>query len=120
MAAEGFTSRTIAEALSLSERTVQGHLRRAMRALDVRSRAALPAALASLLEAKPGAAAPAVLTRRQAEVAELVRDGLSNAEIAAALGISVKTVEKHVALIFGRWGVSSRTAVARLAHGRPA
>ncbi|MCW5953452.1 MAG: hypothetical protein KIT69_14455 [Propionibacteriaceae bacterium] len=120
MAAEGFTSRTIAQALSLSERTVQGHLRRAMRALDVRSRAALPAALASLPEAKPSAVPVAVLTRRQAEVAGLVRTGLSNAEIAAALGISVKTVEKHVAMIFDRWGVSSRTAVARLAHPRPA
>ncbi len=120
MAAEGFTSLTIAQALSLSERTVQGHLRRAMRALDVRSRAALPAALASLPEVGPTAVPTAELTRRQTEVAGLVRAGLSNAEIAAALGISVKTVEKHVAMIFDRWGVSSRTAVARLARSQPA
>lgn len=117
MAAEGFTSRVIAQVLSLSERTVQGHLRRAMKALDVGSRAALPAALAAMTAAPPPSLPP--LTARQAEVADHVRAGLSNAEIAAAMGISVKTVEKHVAMIFDRWGVSSRTAVARLAPTRP-
>lgn len=120
MAAEGFTSRAIAQALSLSERTVQGHLRRAMRALDIGHRALLPAALTALTETGAQAVPVAPLTARQAQVAECVRAGFSNAEIAAALGISVKTVEKHVAMIFDRWGVSTRTAVARLASVRPA
>lgn len=115
LAAEGFTSRTIAAVLLLSERTVQGHLRRAMRALDVSSRVGLPAALSALAAQPSDHPAVPPLTPRQAEVAERVRAGLSNAEIAAELGISVKTVEKHVAMIFSRWGVSSRTAVARLA-----
>ena len=44
-----------------------------------------------------------------------MREGLSNTEIAAALGISVKTVEKHVAMIFDSWGVTNRTGIARLA-----
>lgn len=120
MAAEGFTSRAIARALSLSERTVQGHLRRAMRALDIGHRSLLPAALSALAVTDSEAVPVAALTARQAQVAECVRAGFSNAEIAAALGISVKTVEKHIAMIFDRWGVSTRTAVARLAHARPA
>ncbi|MGC4174785.1 LuxR C-terminal-related transcriptional regulator [Demequina sp.] len=110
LAAEGFTSRQIARSLFISERTVQTHLRRVMRALGVTARSALPSALGDV--APPhGHAVP--LTGRQREVAQLVREGLTNAEIAATLGISVKTVEKHVALIFDRWGVSSRTGIAR-------
>lgn len=120
MAAEGFTSRAIAQVLTLSERTVQGHLRRAMRALDIGHRSLLPDALAALTDGEPEAVPVATLTARQTQVADCVRAGFSNAEIAAALGISVKTVEKHVAMIFDRWGISTRTAVARLASVRPA
>jgi DNA-binding NarL/FixJ family response regulator len=118
LAAEGFTSRLIAQSVFLSERTVQAHLRRAMRALGVSSRAGLPAALSASSSSAPMPAAQAptaALTPRQEQVARRVREGLSNAEIAADLGISVKTVEKHVAMIFDRWGVSSRTGIARLA-----
>lgn len=119
LAAEGFTSRHIARTLFLSERTVQAHLQRAMRAMGVASRAALPAAFAA---ARADAeqlsfAAVADLTERQRAVAELVHMGQTNAEIAAALNISVKTVEKHVAMIFERWNVSTRTAIARLVAG---
>jgi len=35
------------------------------------------------------------LTAREAEVLELVANGLANKQVAAALGISIKTVEKH-------------------------
>jgi DNA-binding NarL/FixJ family response regulator len=35
------------------------------------------------------------LTRREAEVLQLVAEGSANKQIAAALGISIKTVEKH-------------------------
>ena len=35
------------------------------------------------------------LTSREAEVLQLVAEGLANKQIAAELGISIKTVEKH-------------------------
>lgn len=52
------------------------------------------------------------LTPRELEVAAMVRDGQANREIARALQVSVKTVEKHLSSIFAKIGVSSRAAVA--------
>ena len=50
-------------------------------------------------------------------MAELVRDGLSNREIATRLVLSVKTVEGHLTTIYGKFGVASRTQlVAALAQ----
>ena len=54
------------------------------------------------------------LTLRQGQVAALVAAGASNAEIAAALGISEKTVDKHMTVIKERTGVSTRTALVAL------
>ncbi|NNU27074.1 response regulator transcription factor [Isoptericola sp. JC619] len=63
--------------------------------------------------------APA-LTARQREIVELVATGLTNKEIAHALGISVGTVRAHLDQIYARLGVSSRTAaVAAAAAGGP-
>ncbi|MFK8844260.1 ATP-binding protein [Streptomyces sp. Ac-502] len=52
------------------------------------------------------------LSRREAEVAELVRQGFSNQRIAERLFLSPRTVETHVAHVFAKLGVSSRAAVA--------
>lgn len=54
------------------------------------------------------AANPAGLSRREQEVLELVAAGLTNAEIAARLLLSEKTVERHLAGIFVKLGVGSR------------
>lgn len=51
---------------------------------------------------------PANLTEREAEVLDLVGKGASNAEIAAALTLSSKTVEGHLYRIFAKLGVSRR------------
>jgi ATP/maltotriose-dependent transcriptional regulator MalT len=52
------------------------------------------------------------LTAREREVLRLVAKGRSNDEIAAELVLSVRTVESHVASIYGKVGVSGRTARA--------
>jgi DNA-binding CsgD family transcriptional regulator/RecA/RadA recombinase len=52
------------------------------------------------------------LTDRQREIAELVRRGLTNREIATATFVSEKTVERHLARIFEKLGVSRRTELA--------
>ena len=54
------------------------------------------------------------LTERELEVLRLLVMGLSNAEIARELIITVGTVKRHVNSIYGKLGVQSRTqAVAR-------
>jgi DNA-binding CsgD family transcriptional regulator/tetratricopeptide (TPR) repeat protein len=52
------------------------------------------------------------LSTRESAVAELIASGLANLAIADRLCISTKTVEKHVASIFAKLGVHSRTQVA--------
>jgi DNA-binding CsgD family transcriptional regulator len=54
------------------------------------------------------AANPAGLTGRQLEVLRLLAEGLSNAEIAARLSLSAKTVEHHVSALLAKLGVGSR------------
>jgi ATP/maltotriose-dependent transcriptional regulator MalT len=49
------------------------------------------------------------LTTREHDVLGLVADGLPNREIATALAISEHTVKFHLASIFGKLGVSTRT-----------
>jgi predicted ATPase/DNA-binding CsgD family transcriptional regulator len=52
------------------------------------------------------------LTRREAQVAELVAAGRTNRQIARALTISEKTVEVHVHNVIAKLGAQSRTEVA--------
>jgi DNA-binding CsgD family transcriptional regulator/tetratricopeptide (TPR) repeat protein len=59
---------------------------------------------------------PAGLTPRQLAVLELLRAGLTNAEIAERLVLSVRTVDHHVAAIFGKLGVRSRRDAAAAAE----
>jgi DNA-binding CsgD family transcriptional regulator len=55
---------------------------------------------------------PGQLTSRQIEILALVADQLTNAEIAARLFITPKTVEHHVSAILGKLGVQSRHQAA--------
>jgi DNA-binding CsgD family transcriptional regulator len=52
------------------------------------------------------------LTRQEARVARLVASGMSNREAAAALYLSPKTVEYHLANVFAKLGVRSRFQLA--------
>jgi DNA-binding NarL/FixJ family response regulator len=58
------------------------------------------------------------LTRREQDVLELLSLGLSNRRIAERLGISGHTVKFHVAAIYGKLGVSGRTAAVNRALRR--
>ncbi|WP_208321515.1 helix-turn-helix transcriptional regulator [Microbacterium hydrocarbonoxydans] len=57
----------------------------------------------------------AVLTPREREVLALLRDGLTNAEMAARLHNSVRTIDHHVSAILGKLCLRSRTEAAVLA-----
>ena len=61
-------------------------------------------------------AAPGGLTEREWQVVCAVTEGLSNREVAARLVISEKTVARHLANVFAKIDVSSRTAAAAWAH----
>jgi DNA-binding NarL/FixJ family response regulator len=56
------------------------------------------------------------LSERELEVLRLVATGMTNREIATRLTIAVRTVDRHVANIFTKLGVPSRTAATRFAY----
>ena len=59
---------------------------------------------------------PGGLTAREWEILSAVAEGLSNREVAARLVISEKTVARHLANVFAKIDVSSRTAAAAWVH----
>ena len=90
-------------ALGLGAELVADRIRRSLRDLGVsvgrgRSRAAI--------------GHPLGLTRRQAEVLELVSQGLTNRAIADRMFITPKTVDHHIQAIYRTLGVNDRVAAA--------
>lgn len=80
-------------------------------ALGAAPDAAIVAAMRPAALALPGG-----LSEREAEVLGCVAAGRTNKEIAAALVISDKTVQRHLSNIFSKLGLSSRTAAAGYAY----
>jgi HD-GYP domain-containing protein (c-di-GMP phosphodiesterase class II) len=80
-------------------------------------------AVAAVLEAAgqrvPRIQRPAGLTEREAEVVGLLARGLQTKQVARALGISVKTADRHIQNVYGKLGVSTRAAATLFAmeHG---
>jgi DNA-binding CsgD family transcriptional regulator len=54
----------------------------------------------------------AVLAKREADVALLVAEGLTNKQVGARLFISERTVDSHVRSILSKLGFSSRAQIA--------
>ncbi|MFC6918019.1 LuxR C-terminal-related transcriptional regulator [Cellulomonas gelida] len=81
----------------------------AIRELARRGRLALPGART---------AGSDVLTAREAEVLELVAQGLSNNQIGRRLFISGKTVSVHVSNVLAKLEVSGRAEAVDVAHRR--
>jgi DNA-binding CsgD family transcriptional regulator len=74
-------------------------------------------------DTRGGAGGIAALSAREREVAALVAAGKRNRDVAAALFVSEKTVESHLARIYDKLGVRSRTALAAIVaaeQGEPA
>jgi ATP/maltotriose-dependent transcriptional regulator MalT len=57
------------------------------------------------------------LTRRETEVLVLVAEGLSNQHIAGRLHLTEGTVKSHLARVYAKLGVDSRTAAVAAATG---
>jgi len=90
---------------SMGARTIRLLAEKALRGLGVRT---------WVRRRSSGAAAGSLgqLTEREREVAELLAGGASNPEIAAALFLSRKTVERHVSNVLAKLGARNRTEVA--------
>jgi DNA-binding CsgD family transcriptional regulator/tetratricopeptide (TPR) repeat protein len=59
---------------------------------------------------------PALLTARELQVLRLMAAGHTNRSIGSELGLSERTVDRHVSNIFGKLGVSSRAAATAQAY----
>ncbi|MFN8511827.1 MAG: response regulator transcription factor [Chloroflexia bacterium] len=78
----------------------------------------LAPAVAARLLGRLRAPAEEALSAREVEVLRLVARGASNQEIARALHVSQATVKSHLIHIFGKLGVSDRTAAVTVALER--
>ncbi|HAH36571.1 MAG TPA: DNA-binding response regulator, partial [Algoriphagus sp.] len=56
------------------------------------------------------------LSRREIEIIKLIKEGLTNKDIAEELGLSQSTVETHRKNIHNKLGVSSRVELVNKAH----
>jgi DNA-binding NarL/FixJ family response regulator len=78
----------------------------------------LAPSVTALLIGRMRAPAEEKLSSRELEVLHLVAEGASNSEIASGLCISQATVKSHLIHIFGKLGVSDRTAAVTTALQR--
>jgi len=108
---EGGARRAAADLLAQAHATADAlgarPLREAIEALARRARLTLSPAAAPAREEDPSG-----LTTREAEVLRLLAEGLTNREIAERLFITQKTVSAHLAHIFGKLDVHTRTEAA--------
>ncbi|HEX3257632.1 MAG TPA: AAA family ATPase [Pseudonocardia sp.] len=78
----------------------------------------MPPQRARIAELRAVADDGGVLSRREAEIAELVGRGLTNRQIATSAHISERTVETHVGHVLAKLGFTRRSEIAAWAAGR--
>ncbi|SFK62126.1 response regulator transcription factor [Amycolatopsis sacchari] len=83
-----------------------------------RGETVLAPSVAGKLVARVRNPAPPPLSARETEVLRLVARGHTNAEIGRALHIGEATVKTHLLRVFGKLGVSDRTAAVTTAMAR--
>jgi predicted ATPase/class 3 adenylate cyclase/DNA-binding CsgD family transcriptional regulator len=93
----------------------QGRMMTPAQALAAQGQAMRPAESLATPHAKSPLTYPNGLTAREVEVLRLVAQGLSNAEIAEQLIISLLTVKAHMRSLYNKLGISSRSAATRYA-----
>jgi DNA-binding NarL/FixJ family response regulator len=67
----------------------------------------------------PGARGVGLLTNREAQVMQLITEGMTNREISLLLGITEHTVSNYLFRIFNKLGVSTRLELALYALKQP-
>lgn len=102
------------QALDLAQRAAHTATTLGMRVLRTRAQ--------SVIDDITAAQGPALLSRREREVAALIAQGLTNREIARTLFLAERTAENHVQHILTKLGFGSRAQIAAWAasEGRPA
>src|SRR4051812_22453375 len=60
-----------------------------------------------------------VVSSREAQVARLVREGLTTADMAREMTLSVETVRSHIQNLFNKLHISSRDELVSLLNDRP-
>jgi len=69
-------------------------------------------------EPKPASGPEVELTLREAEVLQLIAEGFANKQIAAELGLSVKTVEKHRQQVMNKLNIHDTASLVRHAAAK--
>jgi DNA-binding NarL/FixJ family response regulator len=115
MLAAGCSSTEIADRLGLGASTTKKRIERVYGRIGCQTRQQQAAEHV----ARHGYELPDVhnpcLTERQAQVLDLIAQGHSNVEIAAALGLSESTTRTHIAGLYSRIGVRNRAQATRYA-----
>ena len=114
---QGMLNKQIAYELHLEEGTVKAYLHQIYRKLGVANRTAV--AVYATEEMLEGQAAPepvpVLLSPRQRQLAELVRQGKRNEEIATELRLSPNSVREYLSRLYKRLNTAGRTQLAVLA-----
>lgn len=112
MLAVGLPDKAIAKALGIETVSAKQHAGGVLRRLGLRRRYEVPAFFH-----RPAAGLPIScgdLTGKHRDVLQELARGLTNKEIAAALGMSPSTVSGHLKVIFQAMGVGNRTEAVSL------
>lgn len=122
---QGKINKQIAYDLHLEEGTVKAYLHQIYRKLGVTNRTAVAVhATEEMLDGQAAPEAPpVVLSPRQRQLAELVRQGKRNEEIATEMRLSPNSVREYLSRLYKRLNTDGRTQLAVLAtlqHWGPA